>query len=139
MVAEDERETGLRAILNFGHTFGHAFEAGVGYGQWLHGEAVSAGMVMAAELSVRAGLLARADAARVRALLQRAGLPVVGPALPPERIIELMQVDKKAAGGRLRFVLLRQVGSAVVRGDIEERLVRDTIVSCNAMPVVASQ
>jgi 3-dehydroquinate synthase len=120
VVAEDERETGLRAILNFGH-------------------AVSAGMVMAAELSVRAGLLARADAARVRALLERAGLPVSGPALAPERIIELMQVDKKAAGGRLRFVLLQQLGSAVVRGDIDEGLVRDAIVSCNAMPVVASR
>ena len=139
VVAEDERETGLRAILNFGHTFGHAFEAAVGYGQWLHGEAVSAGMVMAAELSVRAGLLACADAARVRALLERAGLPVSGPALAPERIIEQMQVDKKAAGGRLRFVLLQQIGSAVVRGDIDERLVRDAIVSCNAMPVVASR
>jgi len=139
VVAEDERETGVRAILNFGHTFGHALEAGVGYGQWLHGEAVAAGMVMAAELSVRAGLLARADAARVRALLERAGLPVVGPALPPERIIELMQVDKKAAGGRLRFVLLQQVGSAVVRGDIDEKLVRDAIVSCNTRSVVASR
>ena len=139
VVAEDERETGLRAILNFGHTFGHAFEAGVGYGEWLHGEAVSAGMVMAAELSVRAGLLARADAARVRSLLERAGLPVAGPALPPERVIELMQVDKKAAGGRLRFILLQQVGSAVIRGDIDERLVRDAIVSCNAMSVVASR
>ncbi|HEV8094623.1 MAG TPA: 3-dehydroquinate synthase, partial [Burkholderiales bacterium] len=138
-VAADERETGLRAILNFGHTFGHAIEAGLGYGEWLHGEAVAAGMVMAAELSVRVGLLARADAARVRALVGRAGLPVAGPALSPERILELMQVDKKAAGGHLRFVLLRQVGSAVVRGDIDEKLVRETIVSCNATPVVASQ
>jgi 3-dehydroquinate synthase len=139
VVAEDERESDLRAILNFGHTFGHAFEAGVGYGQWLHGEAVAAGMVMAAELSVRAGLLERADAARVRALLLRAGLPVAGPALAPERVLELMQVDKKAVGGRLRFVLLRQVGSAVVRGDIDEQLVREAIVSCNSASAVAPQ
>ena len=139
VVAEDERETGLRAILNFGHTFGHAIESGVGYGRWLHGEAVSAGMVMAAELSVRAGLLARADAARVRELLERAGLPVVGPALSPERILELMQVDKKAAGGRLRFVLLERLGSAVIRADLEEKSVLDAIASCNAMPVAASR
>ena len=140
VVAADERETGLRAILNFGHTFGHAIEAGLGYGEWLHGEAVAAGMVMAAELSVRVGLLARADAARVRALLGRAGLPVAGPALSPERILELMQVDKKAAAGRVRFVLLRAIGAAEVRGDIDDKAVRETIAACNARPaVVASQ
>jgi 3-dehydroquinate synthase len=140
VVAADERETGLRAILNFGHTFGHAIEAGLGYGEWLHGEAVAAGMVMAAELSVRVGLLARADAARVRALVDRAGLPVAGPALSPERILELMQVDKKAVAGRLRFVLLRAIGAAEIRGDIDDKVVRETIAACNARPaVVASQ
>ena len=140
VVAADEREIGLRAILNFGHTFGHAIEAGLGYGEWLHGEAVAAGMVMAAELSVRVGLLARADAARVRALVDRAGLPVAGPALSPERILELMQVDKKAVAGHLRFVLLRAIGAAEIRGDIDDKVVRETIAACNARPaVVASQ
>ncbi len=120
VVAADEREAGVRAILNFGHTFAHAIETGAGYGAWLHGEAVAAGMVMAAELSVRAGLLARPDAERLRALVARAGLPVAGPALAPGRMLELMQVDKKAERGELRFVLLSAVGNAVVRGGISE-------------------
>lgn len=131
VVAEDEREGGRRAVLNFGHTFGHAIEAGAGYGTWLHGEAVAAGMVMAAELSVRAGLLAQADAARVRALLERAALPVKGPAMSPERYLELMTLDKKAARGRSRFVLLERIGQAAVRADIDERLVRDAIAAAS--------
>jgi 3-dehydroquinate synthase len=130
VVAADERESGLRAILNFGHTFGHAIEAGLGYGEWLHGEAVAAGMVMAAELSVRAGTLVRSDAERVRALVARAGLPTTAPALAPERLIELMQVDKKAAAGRLRFVLLSAIGAATVRGDLDDTLVRAAIGAC---------
>ena len=138
VVATDEREAGLRAILNFGHTFGHAFETGAGYGEWLHGEAVAAGMVMGAELSVRAGRLARADAARVRALIARAGLPVAGPALSPERMLELMQVDKKVAAGRIRFVLLDSIGAAVVRGDIDERIVREAIVACQGSTIAAA-
>ena len=138
VVAADERETGLRAILNFGHTFGHAFESGLGYGQWLHGEAVAAGMVMAAELSVRTGMLARADATRVRALLARAGLPVAGPALAPERVVELMQVDKKAAAGRIRFVLLSGIGAAEVRSDVDETAVLDTIAACNAAKAITA-
>ena len=130
VVAADERESGMRAILNFGHTFGHAIEAGVGYGEWLHGEAVAAGMVMAAELSARAGTLPRADAERVKALLARAGLPVQGPQeLPVERYLELMQVDKKAAGGRIRFVLLEGLGRATLRGDLDLRLVRESIAA----------
>jgi 3-dehydroquinate synthase len=130
VVAADERESGLRAILNFGHTFGHAIEAGLGYGEWLHGEAVAAGMVMAAELSVRAAGLARSDAERVRALVARAGLPATAPALSPERLLELMQVDKKAAAGRLRFVLLHAIGAATVRGDLDDALVRAAISAC---------
>ena len=130
VVAADEREAGLRAILNFGHTFGHAVETGIGYGEWLHGEAVAAGMVMAAELSVRAHLLARSEAQRVRALIARAGLPVAGPTIRPERMLELMQVDKKAEGGRMRFVLLAAPGKAVVRGGIEEALVLEAIAAC---------
>jgi 3-dehydroquinate synthase len=137
VVAADERETGVRAILNFGHTFGHAFEAGLGYGEWLHGEAVAAGMVMAAELSVRAGVLARADATRVRALLERAGLPVAGPALPADRMLQLMQVDKKAAAGRIRFVVLSAIGAAELRSDIDEQIVLDTIAACTTSAAVA--
>ena len=129
VVAADERETGLRAILNFGHTFGHAIETGVGYGEWLHGEAVATGMVMAAELSARAGTLRGEDAARVKALIARAGLPVRGPQLSVEKYLELMQVDKKAAGGRIRFVLLDGIGRAVLRGDLDHRLVRDSIAA----------
>jgi 3-dehydroquinate synthase len=127
VVAGDEREWGRRALLNFGHTFGHAIELGTGYGTWLHGEAVAAGMVMAAELSARAGGLARADVERVRALIARAGLPARGPALGVERYLELMQGDKKAAGGRLRFVLLDALGRATVRGDLDPQLVRESI------------
>jgi 3-dehydroquinate synthase len=131
VVAADEREAGLRAILNFGHTFGHAIEAGVGYGEWLHGEAVATGMVIAAELSARAGTLRRGDADRIRALIARAGLPVQGPNLPVERYLELMQVDKKAAGGKVRFVLLEGFGRAVLRGDLDARLVSESIAAAS--------
>jgi 3-dehydroquinate synthase len=129
VVAGDEREAGQRALLNFGHTFGHAIELGTGYGTWLHGEAVAAGMVMAAELSARAGSLARADVERVRALIARAGLPARGPALGAERYLELMQGDKKAAGGRMRFVLLESLGRAALRADLDPRLVRESIAA----------
>ena len=128
-VAADEREGGLRAILNFGHTFGHAIELGAGYGTWLHGEAVAAGMVMAAELSSRACGLPRTDVDRVRSLIERAGLPSSGPSLGAERYLELMQGDKKASGGRLRFVLLESLGRAAVRGDIDPQLVRESIAA----------
>jgi 3-dehydroquinate synthase len=129
VVAADERESGLRAILNFGHTFGHAIEAGAGYGEWLHGEAVAAGMVMATELSRRAGALRAEEAERVKALIARAGLPLRGPSLAPERYLELMQVDKKAAGGELRFVLLEALGRAALRGNVAPGLVRDSIAA----------
>jgi 3-dehydroquinate synthase len=129
VVAADERESGRRAILNFGHTFGHAIEAGVGYGEWLHGEAVAAGMVMAAELSARAGTLRREDAERVKALIARAGLPMQGPKLGIERYLELMQVDKKAAAGKVRFVLLDGLGRATLRGGLDDKLVRESIVA----------
>ena len=129
VVAADEREAGLRAILNFGHTFGHAIEAGAGYGEWLHGEAVAAGMVMAAELSQRAGTLRREDAERVKALIARAGLPVRGPKLPVARYLELMQIDKKAAGGKMRFVLLDGIGRATLRGELSADAIRDSIAA----------
>jgi 3-dehydroquinate synthase len=129
IVAEDEREAGRRALLNFGHTFGHAIEAGSGYGAWLHGEAVAAGMVMASELSQRLGGIQKADVARVRDLLRRAGLPVAGPALSPERMLELMAVDKKTAKGRVRFVVLEAIGRASLRADLAESAVREAIVA----------
>lgn len=116
VVARDEREADLRAILNFGHTFGHAIETGLGYGSWLHGEAVGCGMVMAADLSARLGLITSAYSARIRALIERAGLPVVGPDLGAQRYLELMRLDKKAAAGSIRFVLIAEPGRAEVRG-----------------------
>ena len=112
VVGQDEREAGLRAILNFGHTFGHAIEAGLGYGQWLHGEAVWCGMVLATDLSVRLGLTDAALLPRLRRLIERAGLPVVAPKMPVERWLELMRVDKKSEGGEIRFVLIEGLGRA---------------------------
>ena len=115
VVAQDERESGLRAILNFGHTFGHAIEAGLGFGEWLHGEAVGCGMVMASDLSARLGLIPKSHAERLRDLIGRATLPVVGPALGAARYLELMRLDKKALAGEIRFVVLDGPGSATIR------------------------
>ena len=112
VVARDETESGTRALLNFGHTFGHAIEAAMGWGSWLHGEAVAAGMVVAAELSVALGLLGREPQQRLLDLLRRAGLPVEVPALPVSRYLELMLVDKKAEAGAVRYVLLEGLGAA---------------------------
>lgn len=129
VVERDEREGGLRAILNFGHTFGHAIEAGLGYGEWLHGEAVGAGMVMAADLSRRLGLLDGASAARVADAVAAAGLPVRGPAWSPARYVELMSVDKKAKQGTPRFVLLDGMGAAVVR-KVPDAPLAETLAAC---------
>jgi 3-dehydroquinate synthase len=114
VVAADERESGERALLNLGHTFGHAIETGMGYGAWLHGEAVSAGTLMAAELSRNLGWIADADLARIEKIFIRAGLPVTGPRLGENRYLELMQHDKKVQDGKLRLVLLKAIGKAVV-------------------------
>ncbi|MHB1140210.1 MAG: 3-dehydroquinate synthase [Sulfuricaulis sp.] len=115
VVAADERESGVRATLNLGHTFGHAIETGLGYGEWLHGEAIAAGMVMAADLSRRLGWLTAAETARIEKLIRRARLPVRAPgSLSPARFLELMAVDKKVLDGRLRLVLLKHLGEAVV-------------------------
>ena len=126
VVGQDERESGLRAILNFGHTFGHAIETGLGYGEWLHGEAVGCGMVMAADLSARLGMIDAAYAQRLAALIERAGLPVRGPALGADRYLELMRHDKKAQAGELRFVLIEQPGRAGVH-TAPDALVRQVI------------
>jgi 3-dehydroquinate synthase len=124
IVTADEREAGERALLNFGHTFGHAIEAGVGYGEWLHGEAVAAGMMCAARLSERLGWLAGADVARLGMLLERAALPVEAPPLGAERYLALMSRDKKVVAGSLRFVLLRGIGHAVIASDVPAADVR---------------
>ena len=115
VVGEDEREAGLREILNFGHTFGHAIETGLGYGAWLHGEAVGCGMVLGTALSVRLGLCDAAWLPRLTALIARAGLPVQAPPMPIERWMALMRVDKKAAAGAIRFVLIDGQGRAFTR------------------------
>ena len=128
VVSQDERESGLRAILNFGHTFGHAIEAGMGYGTWLHGEAVGCGMVMAADLSLRLGLIERSYADRLTRLIERSRLPVRGPALDAGRYLELMRVDKKAEGGEIRFVVIDQPGKASVR-PAPDALVREVLAA----------
>lgn len=131
IVAADEREAGVRALLNLGHTFGHAIETGVGYGEWLHGEAVAAGMVMAADLARRMGWISQPDMERIEALLSRAGLPIRGPAqLAPERFLELMAVDKKVLDGTLRLVLLRGIGQAAISADFDRRKLQETLENC---------
>jgi 3-dehydroquinate synthase len=120
IVAADERESGERALLNFGHTFGHAIEVAQGYGEWLHGEAVGAGMVCAAHLSQRVLSFDAQQAERLVALVARAKLPTSPPRIAPSRWLELMQRDKKVQAGALRFVLLERLGEAVVRGDVSQ-------------------
>ena len=131
VVRQDEREGGLRAILNFGHTFGHAIEAGLGYGSWLHGEAVGCGMVMAADLSCRLGMVDQATVARMRALVAAAGLPTVAPSLGDARWLELMEVDKKNEGGAIKFILMKPLGSPSIGGAPREHLLA-TIAACTA-------
>lgn len=130
VVGSDERESGERALLNLGHTFGHAIESGMGYGKWLHGEGVAAGTVMAADLSCRLGWISAQDAERVRNLFLRAKLPVVAPNLGAEKYLDLMGLDKKVEGGKIRFVLLKQLGQAVIYGDAPAELVRQTLDAC---------
>ena len=129
VVRQDERESGLRAILNFGHTFGHAIEAGLGYGDWLHGEAVGCGMVMAADLSVRLGYLDAADRDRIVALVRAAGLPTVAPDLGIDRWLSLMEVDKKNEDGQIRFILLKPLGTATITG-VPSDLLEATLNAC---------
>ncbi|GBE08469.1 3-dehydroquinate synthase [bacterium BMS3Bbin11] len=130
IVAEDELEGGVRALLNLGHTFGHAIEAGMGYGNWLHGEAVATGMLMAADLSHRSGWISRLDVTRIAELLIRAGLPVTPPAeLDVERYLKLMMVDKKVHNGHIRLVLLKDIGRAFISDDYDHVLLRETLAS----------
>ena len=126
VVGQDERESGLRAILNFGHTFGHAIESGLGYGEWLHGEAVGCGMVMAADLSLRLGTITSDMNRRLARLIERAGLPVRGPDLGVQRYLDLMRLDKKSEAGEIRFIVLDGPGRATLRS-APDALVADVI------------
>ena len=132
VVGSDERESGERALLNLGHTFGHAIENGMGYGAWLHGEAVAAGTMMAADLSRRLGWISEQDVTRIRNLFDRAGLPVVAPHMPVEQYINLMGLDKKVIDGKMRFVLLHPVGRAIISSDAQPDMLQQTIEACCA-------
>ena len=128
VVAADEKEGGIRATLNFGHTFGHAIETGTGYHSWLHGEGVGVGMLMAADMSLRMGWLTHKDVQRINRLIARAKLPTHGPAdLETQRFIDLMGVDKKVFNGKIRLVLLQALGNAVITDDFDPTLLRATI------------
>jgi 3-dehydroquinate synthase len=127
IVGRDERERGDRALLNLGHTFGHAIEAVTGYRTWLHGEAVGAGMLMAAAMSRECGYLSDADVARLRALLHRVGLPIAAPDVSPEAALEHMKIDKKVKAGRMRFVLLKRIGAALVTADYPAAALQATL------------
>ncbi len=130
IVGRDELEQGERALLNLGHTFGHALESATGYRAWLHGEAVAAGLVMAAQMSRACGLLAPQDADRVRSLVERAGLPTRIPGVAPAAVLEHMRIDKKVKGGRIRLVLLRGIGAACLTADYPESALQDTLQAC---------
>ncbi len=127
IVAADEKEAGQRALLNLGHTFGHAIETGMGYGVWLHGEGVGAGMCMAANLSERLGWLERLDVERIEALVSRAGLPTQPPDIPAAEFLQLMAVDKKVLAGQLRLVLLKGIGQAVLTQDFAPEILQDML------------
>ncbi|MGB5440137.1 MAG: 3-dehydroquinate synthase [Gammaproteobacteria bacterium] len=130
IVAADERESGQRALLNLGHTFGHAIETGTGYGSWLHGEAIAAGMLMAADLSARHGWLAREAVMRIEKLLQQAGLPTRPPdEMNPERFMKLMAVDKKVVDDGIRLILLKAIGDAIVTSDFDGKLLDETLAA----------
>jgi 3-dehydroquinate synthase len=130
VVAQDERESGIRALLNLGHTFGHAIETDQGYGKWLHGEAVGTGILMAADLSARLGWLSSADLERVRKVLLAARLPVAPPTdMSADRFVELMAVDKKVVDGTLRLILLKSIGDAVVTSDFPQETLYATLTA----------
>ena len=126
-MGRDEREQGERALLNLGHTFGHAAEAATAYREWLHGEAVGAGMVMAAAMSRECGLLSAPEAARVRQLVELAGLPAQVPSVSPAVLLEHMRIDTQVLQGRLRLVLLRRIGEAFVTADYPEAALQSTL------------
>ena len=133
VVADDERETGLRAVLNLGHSFGHAVEVSLGYGNWLHGEAVAAGLCMAGDLSVRIGWLAESEQQRIVSLIQRVGLPTELPAeVSAEQLAKHMQLDKKARAGKVRLILLKAIGTAEISSDYADTALAQTLAECRA-------
>jgi 3-dehydroquinate synthase len=127
VVAADEKESGERALLNLGHTFGHAIENGMGYGVWLHGEGVAAGTMLAADLSRRMGWLSQADVGRIERSFQAGGLPTEAPALGVDKYLDLMGLDKKVADGKIRLILLKSIGKAIMTGDYPQELLRETL------------
>lgn len=134
IVARDERETGQRALLNFGHTFGHAIETGMGYGNWLHGEAVGTGMLLAADLSARMGWINNADVMRIDNIIDKACLPTRAPAkVTTEKFLELMARDKKTLDGTIRLVLLRKIGDATISAEYDPELLKSTLDEHHAM------
>ncbi|MEO5654733.1 MAG: 3-dehydroquinate synthase [Nitrosospira sp.] len=132
VVQADERESGVRALLNLGHTFGHAIENAMGYGVWLHGEAVAAGTMLAAELSKRMGMIGEAEVERIRKIYAQAGLSAIAPDLGPEKYLRLMGLDKKVEGGNMRFILLRHIGEAVLHSDVPAEILTETLMECTA-------
>lgn len=131
VVSADEREGGIRATLNFGHTFGHAIEAGLGYGEWLHGEAVGCGMVMGADLSCRLNLISKAELERLTKIIKSMNLPTVPPKFGAVRYMELMQVDKKTEGGQIRYVILEKIGKAQIKS-VPDTQVIETLAATGA-------
>jgi 3-dehydroquinate synthase len=131
VVSADEREGGIRATLNFGHTFGHAIESGLGYGEWLHGEAVGCGMVMAADLSTRLGHISKADAQRLKRIIASMHLPIAPPKLGSQRFMELMQVDKKTEAGQIRYITLGSIGAARIQ-QVPDATVIETLIATGA-------
>ena len=127
VVAADEHESGQRALLNLGHTFGHAIENGMGYGNWLHGEAVAAGTMLAAEVSERMGWINHNDVTRIRNLFIKANLPVNAPNLGADTYLDLMGLDKKVEGGKMRFILFKQIGEAFISADVPNNVLRDIL------------
>ncbi|HSI22191.1 MAG TPA: 3-dehydroquinate synthase [Methylophilaceae bacterium] len=127
VVAADEKESGERALLNLGHTFGHAIENGMGYGVWLHGEGVAAGTMLAADLSRRMGWLSAADVERIERSFKAGGLPTAAPALGVDKYLDLMGLDKKVADGKIRLILLKSIGKAVMTGDYPQELLKETL------------
>ena len=132
VVGIDEREQGLRAILNFGHTFGHAIETATGYGEWLHGEAIATGMLLAADMSARLGWLSTDDSQRVARVIKQLGLPIEAPKIGPQKALELMGMDKKVLGGKIRLVLLKSLGEAIVTGDYDPAVLQATLQDATA-------
>jgi 3-dehydroquinate synthase len=131
VVSADEREGGIRATLNFGHTFGHAIESGLGYGEWLHGEAVGCGMVMAADLSARLGHISKTDAQRLKRIIASMHLPISPPKLGSQRFMELMQVDKKTEAGQIRYITLGSIGAARIQ-QVPDATVIETLIATGA-------